>query len=456
MATVRAQRLLNSLNSGSLTSGQLTTALATNATLGDYQELINERGKTRLICNSTVTFPVVANSPVAIENLVTTPAGNAEFLRSSYASAYVFANPSIIANSAYLMNSYFSNSTTRSTITSTRSLWPTLYNSPLMLNNWQYYISSVTWSGPTLLDKSTALTTAGADITNWTPVALSSANNVIFYHCWYGGELRGRLLSTTDGGVTFTSRILPATSSYLRPFRVAYGNGKYVCVGYNNNTNVSQVWTSTDNVTWSGPTAVAGAANFIDVTFGAGVFVAIAQNAGIYSSTDGITWTQRVSSSSYRRVSTFDGSFFVATGSSGVIAYSTNGTSWTTTTTSTVVPAAGSRTMYRAAVGRNGQAVITGTEGWQIRTTNSGATWTGSSLSASWDVKCMDYANGLWIYYQRDGNKLFMYRNTDLNSTAGWGSAITSTWSYNNYDDSVYGGGFYMVLSETSPTVQGW
>lgn len=456
MATVRAQRFLNTIFSNSLTSGQLQTALGTPSTLGDFQQVVNERGKARVICNSTVAFPIVANSAIAMDTLVSAPAGNAEFSRSTYATGYVTANPTIIGNSQALMNAYFANSSTRSTITTTRSMWAPCYGSQFMLNNWQYYISGTTWSGPNLQNRADQLTAAGGNPATYNPQNLSSANNVIFYSAYDPNtNFTGRLFSTTDG-TTFTARLTPANSSQLFPRRVAFGNGLYVCVGQHWGNGNSYVWTSSDNVTWSSETLISGIGTFTDITFGNGVFVATT-NAGIYTSTNGTTWTQRVSSSNYATVRTFDGTFFVATGGNGVLAYSTNGTSWTTTLSGTVFPSAGNRQWYRAAVGRNGQAVITGTQGWHIRTTNFGATWTGGQPSqTSWEVRCMDYANGLWIWYARDANELLMYRNTDLNSTAGWGSAIGSGWAFQNYDDSTFGNGIYMALTRSSQGVYGW
>lgn len=77
--------------------------------------------------------------------------------------------------------------------------------------------------------------------------------------------------------------------------------------------------------------ATAGTPDFTSVAFGAGLFVAIS-DGGIYSSPDGINWTQRALAITYCTQIIFASGYFVAVGTSGRYAYSTTGTSWTVAT----------------------------------------------------------------------------------------------------------------------------
>ncbi len=95
---------------------------------------------------------------------------------------------------------------------------------------------------------------------------------------------------------------------------VAYGNGRYVAVGF-----AGQVRTSPDGSTWSRPSSGISR-NLHGVTFGNNRFVAFGDSGAIFVSVDGTVWSP-VSSGTALKLSsgTFGDGRFVAVGENGVI-----------------------------------------------------------------------------------------------------------------------------------------
>jgi hypothetical protein len=126
--------------------------------------------------------------------------------------------------------------------------------------------------------------------------------------------------SSTDG-VTWTARSVNA----IEWNNIKFGNSIYVLIGRANSSSATNIYnTSADGLTWTSRTLpVSGYWN--NLVFGNGMFV-LAGSTGLYTSTNGTTWTQR-SALNFSRVAA-GGGYFVAF--SGSTCYtSTNGTSWT-------------------------------------------------------------------------------------------------------------------------------
>lgn len=115
---------------------------------------------------------------------------------------------------------------------------------------------------------------------------------------------------------------------------VTFGNGLFVAVASN---GVNQVMTSPDGETWTIQTAPSAA--WSGVTFGNNLFVAVGTgvaNDGIMTSPDGITWNTEVSPTNDEwRAVTYGNGLFVAVGNivdSADVAYSSDGVNWTAVT----------------------------------------------------------------------------------------------------------------------------
>ena len=133
-----------------------------------------------------------------------------------------------------------------------------------------------------------------------------------------------------SSGTTWTLR--QGSAEFLHT--VAYnGSNLYVAVGNN-----ATMFTSPNGITWTSRTSGFGANGIYWVAYGNGLFVAVGDNATLSTSTDGITWTARTSNMGaglpINHV-VYANSIWVAVGrgggtdNTGGIIYSTDGITWT-------------------------------------------------------------------------------------------------------------------------------
>jgi hypothetical protein len=110
----------------------------------------------------------------------------------------------------------------------------------------------------------------------------------------------------------------PATGVFARNITgIAYGNGRFVAIGYNDKPEEKIVAYSTDGITWTkAPSADVFGKNIIGIVYGNGKFVAAGYNddkdSGYISdkvnksiiaySTDGITWTKASAPENFRNI----------------------------------------------------------------------------------------------------------------------------------------------------------
>ncbi len=200
---------------------------------------------------------------------------------------------------------------------------------------------------------------------------------------------------------------------------VAYGAGLYVAVG-----NEGVLATSPDAVTWT--IRRHPALNFVlnDVTFAAGRFMAVGQDAFattgsaayILTSTDGITWTQGTFASPFSSqlfTVLHTGTSWLAAGLSSPPSYavSTDGLTWTTRGSTT------GDGLIRGAYG-NGRFVFTN-DGNRANTSTDGITWTRSFIvgnAETFNVSFSEivFANGAFFVAARDATfNSAVYTSTD-------------------------------------------
>jgi hypothetical protein len=202
----------------------------------------------------------------------------------------------------------------------------------------QYALPSQTGnSGKFLTTNGTAESWGSAGL-NWTWRANSTSGNQVQCFATNGSTIYvagcdgGQLYSSTDSGVTWTSRTSQFTAD--RIYAIAYGNGIFVAVG-----GAGKISTSTDGITWTARTANMAANIINSVEFLNGNFVAVGQGAnggtgGITTSTDGITWTKRTTPTGMGTTLyhvAYGNGYYVAVGSLTTTAgcYSTNLSTWT-------------------------------------------------------------------------------------------------------------------------------
>lgn len=176
---------------------------------------------------------------------------------------------------------------------------------------------------------------------------------------------------------------------------IAYGNGRYVVVGYG-----GYMTSSTDGIVWESPKITPRSDyNWISVTFGNGKFVAIDSypTCNVITSTDGINWTLvgKVLPNNDNRqynVIKFCNGKFIAAGESQ-ISISTNVTTWSRTWLNSYV-----YSPFDVAYG-NGKYVV-GIQGGHVLTSSDATGWT--------DKQHQCLMGGYWIYGIAFGNGMFV------------------------------------------------
>ncbi len=109
---------------------------------------------------------------------------------------------------------------------------------------------------------------------------------------------------------------------------IAYGNGVFVA------TIQANIYSSSNGINWSNRSNATNSA--FAVTYGNNIFVAIGQNGTARKSSDGITWTISTSATTAGMYGiTYGNGIFVAVGNTGAVQYTSNGTSWTLGTSAT-------------------------------------------------------------------------------------------------------------------------
>lgn len=176
--------------------------------------------------------------------------------------------------------------------------------------------------------------------------------------------------SSTDG-VAWTARVLDSTANNNDWMDVAYGAGLFVAIAGYGEQFIS---TSPDGITWTIRDALP-AQSFTSITYGNGLFVAVASWTDQYAtSPDGITWTARTLPANVGWNSiAYSGERFVIVGDTTSAAYSLDGITWTLST----LPTAG---FWQMVAYGNGVFVAINQNGTVAATSPDGVTWTARVL----------------------------------------------------------------------------
>jgi len=248
-----------------------------------------------------------------------------------------------------------------------------------------------------------------------------------------------RTWDSGTGGGNQPSGESPFGTSQIRA--VAYGNNRFVAVGYN-----GKMATSTDGTTWTAVTDnTFGTSTIWDIAFGNGKFVA-GGGSNLATSTDGATWTASTdstfSSSNITVIAYGDGKF-IGGGQTGKIVTSVDGVAWTTVSNSPF------STSYICAIANgNGRFVAVATANNShglVSTSTDGVTWTAASdspfgASAGSQINGITYGSGKFVAMCY--NPVRMSTSADgITWTAATDGTIGTT--YNN--SIVYGGNRFVA-----------
>ena len=241
-------------------------------------------------------------------------------------------------------------------------------------------------------------------------------------------------------GTSWTASTSAADNNWMS---VTYGNGLFVAVAQSGTGN--RVMTSPDGINWTSRTSAADN-NWMSVTYGNGLFVAVAQSGTgnrVMTSPDGINWTSRTSAADNNWMSvTYGNGLFVAVAQSGTgnrVMTSPDGINWTSRTSAAdnnwMSVTYGNGLFVAVATTGTGNRVMTSPDGinWTIRT---------SALDTSWSS--VTYGNGLFVAVSSSG-----ISNNVMTSPNGitWTSRTGSM--SNEWRSVTYGNGLFVAVSDT-------
>lgn len=226
---------------------------------------------------------------------------------------------------------------------------------------------------------------------------------------------------STDAGETWSPLTLPLGLTFEG---VAYGNGLFVAVA----SNETRTLYSSNGTNWSEGSIPSG--TWVAIAYGGGKFVALAQSSAtcVYS-TDGTTWTSAnmPSNSAWRGVAYGNGSFVAITRGDGVAAYSDNGEDWSAGLN--FPPYWWSGIAYGNGVF---VAVATGTSSGSNGTnqyaysTDNGRSWNTGTLPQSATWTSISFGNGYFMAVSRNSTVSLCSRDginwesATLPSSSGW------------------------------------
>ena len=246
----------------------------------------------------------------------------------------------------------------------------------------------------------------------------------------FAGQQIGDLLTTARNlPIDFSSvqATLPASVNWAA---VTYGKGLFVAVATSSNIAA----TSPDGINWTQRTLPASA-TWYAVTYGNGLFVAVGGGMTVIAtSPDGITWTQRSApvSATWRSVG-YGGGLFVAVGTSSTIAItSPDGITWT----QRVLPV--SAGWYNVVYG-NGVFVVTASSGSVCATSSDGITWTSRTLPASYNLRGVAFGNGLFVAVNNTA--------TAISSPDGITWTVRTLPAPSSWSGITYGNGLFVTVA---------
>lgn len=219
---------------------------------------------------------------------------------------------------------------------------------------------------------------------------------------------------------------------------VTYGNGLFVAVA--SGETVNDVMTSPDGITWTLRTNPVGI--WYSVTYGNGLFVAVGREGSVndvMTSPDGITWTARTSAALYAWQGVVYGNgLFVAVGSGGTgdnVMTSPDGITWTSR-------ASAEDNDWIDVIYGNGLFVAVSVGGTnRVMTSPDGITWTSRAAAENNSWQSVTYGNGLFVAVAQDGTNRVM---TSLDGVT-W-TARTAA-EPNQWYSVTYGNGLFVAVA---------
>ena len=237
--------------------------------------------------------------------------------------------------------------------------------------------------------------------------------------------------SAIGGTYTITQRTLPATATWSS---MTYGKGVFVAVA----SNSAIAATSPDGVTWTQRT-LPTFANWTTVIFGNGLFVATTANSTrAATSPDGINWTNRTMARSQNNVSAAYGNntYMILASGTTRAQFSSDGINYTSPGAAVL-----SQNSTDIAFGNNRFVVVENSGGDASSITTDGVNWTyGTILGMSLPWSTVAYGNGRFV-------TLAAGTNVGAVSTDGVTWTQSTLPSSSNWSNMTFGNGVFTAIA---------
>lgn len=230
---------------------------------------------------------------------------------------------------------------------------------------------------------------------------------------------------SSTAGATWTQRTIPNIGTGAAAWEsVTYGGGLFVAVAFQ--SNASRV--SSDGTSWTNYGAMTAFAQWQAVTYGNGLFVAFANDTDeAATSTDGITWHARaVPFGAWRSVAYGGGMFVAVANNSSTAATSTDGITWTQRTLPVV-------SGWTSVIYGGGVFVAFG-GGSTYATSADGVAWTARTMPGGFAGTRGAYGGGLFALLSNGGQSA----TSPDGITWTIGMAPIAQWNGVTYGDGVF------------------
>ncbi len=255
-----------------------------------------------------------------------------------------------------------------------------------------------------------------------------------------GGASTLAVAGVSPPGASWTSRASAADNQWQA---VTYGAGVFVAVARSGAGN--RVMTSPDGVNWTLRQS-AGDLSWRSVAYGGGRFVAVADDGlrnSVMTSPDGVTWTRRAAASDRQWTSVaYGGGRFVAVARNGAggngVMTSTDGITWTTG------QAAGDRNWTSVTYGADKFVAVAynAPPGEGVMVSLNGTTWVGGPAATGYPWADVAYGNGRFVAISLGGCGVFCVMSST--SGLGWSGVPTPT---PTWEAITYGGGTFVAVT---------
>ena len=260
-------------------------------------------------------------------------------------------------------------------------------------------------------------------------------------------------VAVSTNGVDWTVTNLESTD---RLRSIAYGNGTYVITARSSGANpATTIHTSPDALTWSKQSAATNIPGLVDITFGAGKFMAVGSSNSIAQSPDGRIWqTQSLDNSSTLHSIAYGNGVFVAVGHKPVsdtnhtdnFVSSADGINWTRRTTGR--PSATTRVL---AFG-NGRFVAVGVT--NSFTSSNGVDWESHPFTYPAFKEKLVFGGGHFVMATRSTSDGGVPFHNILSSTDGITWTVRQTGSDHYLWAVAYGANTFVVTTDLGGILQ--